>query len=686
MAQPSHNAQQEFRKRMPQRKPWVLAMVVTLLLIISFQILHAIHGQSLTWDEADHIFAGYETWRTGDFGLNPEHPPLVKGLATLPLLALDLKVPPLQNRFFKDEAYLDGRELLFRNQPAYSPRFLTFLVRVPTLLFTLIAALLVFAAGCEMFNVETGLVALFLFTFEPNLLAHGAYVTTDMAASCTIFATVYALWRYVQRPSLGRLLVVGVAAGFALAAKHSTVLLAPILVVLILGERIGGLVTRRPRMREDSVRLVGVLAATVLIAVGILWAFYGFRYNARPAPLALAPTLVQYTAPLAPREAHGILFAARWHLLPESWLFGLTDVRTMANDMPSYFFGRVYNHGIWYYFPAVFLIKSTLAELALLALTLFAVARGWLRNYRALWFLCAPPLLYLLFAMGSHLNIGARHILNLWVFAAVIAAAGAVTLARRSRGWLVAVGILLVCHAATTAYAAPNYMAYANEAFGGPAKTYKYLTDSNTDWAQQLVATSDYVREHKIHDCWIAYFAAPFLLPSDYGIPCKRLPTFDSLSEPGDFLEVPPVITGPVFLSAGDLNGFEFGSSVLNPYESFEKVTPADRIQDGIFVYDGTFAVPLAAALTHSQRADALLKAGDVAGALREARTGEQLAPTEVTPNLTLAKVLPASHEDGATAEAREAIGRAEARVQDMDPATRAQWQTTVDKLESGSK
>ena len=133
-----------------------------------------------------------------------------------------------------------------------------------------------------------------------------------------------------------------------------------------------------------------------------------------------------------------------YHLLPESWLYGLTDVRTMANDMPSYFFGRVYNHGIWYYFPAVFLIKSTLAELALLALTLFAVARGWLRNDRALWFLSAPPLLYLLFAMGSHLNIGARHILNLWVFAAVLSAAGAVTLARRSRGWLIAVGVLLV--------------------------------------------------------------------------------------------------------------------------------------------------------------------------------------------------------------------------------------------------
>lgn len=670
---------------MPQRKPWVLATVLTLLVLLSFQVLHAIHGQSLTWDEGDHIFAGYTTWRTFDYGLNPEHPPLVKGVATLPLLALHLKVPPLGNRFFKDESYLDGRELLFRNQPAYSPQFLTFLVRVPTLLFTLIAALLVFAAGYEMFSVEAGLVALFLFTFEPNLLAHGAYVTTDMAASCTIFATVYALWRYVQKASLGRVLVVGIAAGFALAAKHSTVLLGPILIVLVLGELLGTFVTRRPEVRRESVKMAGTLAVTVVVAVAILWAFYGFRYSARPAPLALSPTLVQYTAPLAPHEAGGILFAAHYHLLPESWLYGLTDVRTMANDMPSYFFGRVYNHGIWYYFPAVFLIKSTLAEIALLALALFAIARRWLRRYRELWFLTAPPAMYLLFAMGSHLNIGARHILNLWVFAAVLGAAGAVTLARRSRGWLIAVAVLLVFHAATTLHAAPNYMAYANEAFGGPTKTYKYLTDSNTDWAQQLVATSKYVREHHIHDCWIAYFAAPFLLPADYGIPCKRLPTFDTLSQRDDFLEVPPQITGPVLISAGTLNGFEFGSSVLNPYESFRALTPVDSIQDGIFVYDGTFSVPLAAALTHTQRADALLTRGDTSGALAEARLAQTLAPGEVTPNLTLAKVLLASHAEGVTAEAQQAIARAEDRMKDMDPATQLQWQAQVDKLRTAS-
>ena len=90
---------------------WATATVLALLLILAAQILHSIHGQSLTWDEDDHIFAGYETWKTHDYGLNPEHPPMVKMLATLPLLPLHLDVPPLQGRYFKTEAYMDGQQL-----------------------------------------------------------------------------------------------------------------------------------------------------------------------------------------------------------------------------------------------------------------------------------------------------------------------------------------------------------------------------------------------------------------------------------------------------------------------------------------------------------------------------------------------------------------------------------------------
>src|SRR5271155_5001142 len=107
------------------RRIYVNVGVCLLLLLFGLQLVSTVRQESLTWDEGDHIFAGYMSWKTHDFGLNPEHPPLMKMLGTAPLLSLALKVPELQHRFFKDEAYMDGRELLFGNSPQYSAERLT---------------------------------------------------------------------------------------------------------------------------------------------------------------------------------------------------------------------------------------------------------------------------------------------------------------------------------------------------------------------------------------------------------------------------------------------------------------------------------------------------------------------------------------------------------------------------------
>ena len=217
-------------------------------------------------------------------------------------------------------------------------------------------------------------------------------------------------------------------------------------------------------------RMAGALAAVVLIGVAVLWAFYGFRYAARPARTGpFTDAGCSMSVHWREWKRHGILFAAKLHLLPESWLYGLADVRAMANGMPSYFFGKVYAHGVWFYFPVLFTIKSTLGMLGLLLLTcLRSLAERMRGKGREVWFLVAPPALYLLVAMGSHLNIGARHILPIWVFCCVIAGAGAAALIKRSRRWAWAVAALLVLHAASSIHAAPNYISYANEAWGGP--------------------------------------------------------------------------------------------------------------------------------------------------------------------------------------------------------------------------
>jgi hypothetical protein len=656
-----------------RKRGLVAGSVVLLLLIFAAQMIIAVRGQSLTWDEDDHIFAGYMSWKTADFGLNPEHPPLVKLLATLPLLPLHLRVPKLQNRFFKSEAYFSGRDFLFGNMPQYSSETLVFRVRMAAAILALLMALLVFLAAQEMFGTGAGLLALLLLVFEPNIVAHGAYVTTDTGVSFFFFATVYAFYRYVKRPSLLRILVVGLAGGLALASKHSAVLLLPTLLLLI------GCVLLWRRKAENKPlatarQLMLGLAAVIVIACGVLWAFYGFRYNARPGGLALAPTLAAYTYPLRPIEARGILLFARLHLLPESYLYGLTDVRAMANGMPSFIFGKVYEHGVWYYFPAVFVIKSTLGFLGLFAISIYALATRRLNRWLEVLFLTVPPIFYLLIAMGSSLNIGARHILPLYVFFCVLVAGAAAAMARQSRAWRRAIAVLVVLHIASSLRAFPNDMAYANELWGGPTKTYRYLTDSNTDWGQQLIAVKHYTDANHITQCWFAYFVEPFARFEDYGIPCKPLPTFDSISV-DDQYPVPPLIQGPVFISAGDLTGFEFGSNVLNPSRQFQALQPVTSIQDGVLVFQGTFHVPLASAYSHVQKAQDLLAAKQFDAALAEAQTAVSIAPGDFPPQLQLGEAEAALHH---TAEARAAYEKALSIAQTMEPEARADWSAKV--------
>jgi 4-amino-4-deoxy-L-arabinose transferase-like glycosyltransferase len=618
-----------------------------------------VHRESPTWDEGDHMFAGYMMGHTGDYGLNPEHPPLVKLLATLPLLGKNLWTPPLQNRSFKAEAYMDGREWLARNDGASQK--LVFRMRLAAGLLALGLSLVIFFAAREWFGEPAALLALLLAVFEPNLLGHSALVTTDMGVTLFFLASIYAFYRYCRKPSLPRLLLVGLVAGLLLATKHSGILLAPMLVLLILWELA---CAPRGTRRRMALRFAGAFASIVVIGVVVLWSFYGFRYAARPAGLALSSSLADYSASLKPFDSSAVLLFARLHLLPESYLMGLIDVKKMAEFYPTFVFGTVYSHGQWWYFPAVILIKSTLGLLALLVLTAFAVFTGRLRKGRELAFILIPAVFYLVVAMLSGLNIGARHILPLYAMACILAGAGVVALAANSRRWAWICAALILAHIASALSAFPNYIPYANEAWGGSANLHNLLSDANVDWAQQLYQVRDWQQRNPDQECWFAYFAYPEFDPATYGIHCHPLPTLDTFWLSGEEI-TPPVIQGAVLISAGDLSGCEWPSARLNPYLAFQALKPDETIDSGIFVYRGRFQINQAAALSRAQRADELLGKGDAPAALTLAREAVAIDPAEIHSQTALGD---ASSALGLKDEARKAWQAALASAQQLEP------------------
>jgi 4-amino-4-deoxy-L-arabinose transferase-like glycosyltransferase len=640
--------------------------VIGLLAALVLQLALSVSRESPTWDEGDHIFAGYQSLTHKDFGLNPEHPPIVKMLAAAPLMSMQLKVPEVQNRFFMLEAFSDGKAFLFGNDADA----IMFRARMTASILTVLLALLVFLATREFFGTRAAFIALTLIVFEPNLLAHGARVTTDAGLSCFMFATIYAFYRYVKAPSVWRLAVVGLAGGLALATKHTGILVVPVLVLLAIVELLRGYFTKqhfsegRAGTVRHAGRLAGSVIVSVLIAVVVLWASYGFRFAARPDGLQLNPGFAEWVGQLKPIEAHLVSFAGQWHLLPESYLYGLAAVRLSAETYTSFVLGTVYPHGVWFYFPITFAIKSTLPFLLLLGISIFAIATRKLTGAREILFLTVPPAFYLMVAMSSKINIGVRHILPLYVFFSVLIGGAAWSLVRRDRRWQYVVAALLLFHVFSAVRSYPNYMAYSNELWGGPSQTYKYLTDSNVDWAQQLKSTKLYLDQRGIKDCWFAYFGQGVLEPHYYGIPCKPLPTADSLWM-NERIDAPPAIDGPVLVSAGVLSGFEFGPGALNPYRQFQQLRPVAIIDASVFVFEGHFDIPLASALGHAQHAMVLLDEKQLNEALAEAQTAVALAPDSVTTQSALGDALTALSR---TDEARPVYRRALELARTVEP------------------
>ena len=615
-----------------------------LLLVLAAELGFFARRQSQTIDEADHIHAGYRYWQCADFGVNPEHPPFAKLVDTLPLVFDRPKNPgppcaSYDTGTFPDFAH--GHDFLYSNDAG---RILAE-TRLFAASFTVMLAIFVFLAARRMFGKGPALFALLLLVFEPTVLAHGAEVTTDLPVTCWLFGAVYAFYRYTESPSALRLIFSGLTAGLALATKHSAAVLLPILVLLEITDiwvprrdsastgPSGGFVKRiRPRLIERAAAPVVIIS----IATAILWGCYLFRYSARPAGHEMSDSLTTYIQDATRYGGvHSVLLSQMIprmvHVVPEAYLYGLANVAIASSGRLTFLLGHLYPTGQWFYFPIAFVIKSTLAFLLLLALTLFAIPYMWREKKRETLFLTIPAAVFFSVSLISRLNIGIRHILPIFPFLIVLAAGAAWRLAGRKRMWMYAVVALAALHCVSSLRAFPNYLSYSNEAWGGPRETYHYLANSNVDSGGGLVDERNFLVRNRITDCWIAAFGSADL--DYYGIPCKILTAFSPQKRSA---AAPRPLEGTLLISTSVLAGTVSDPPELNPYGPLWHEEPVANLGGHTLVFQGRFDLPLLSAAGLSTQAQILASQGRLDEALAEARTAVGMAPQRMQTHISL--------------------------------------------------
>ena len=181
----------------------------------------------------------------------------------------------------------------------------------------------------------------------------------------------------------------------------------------------------------------------------------------------------------------------------------------------------MYGRGLWYYFPIAFSVKTSVTLLALLAAGIVGLLCYRDKSREAL-FLAVPAVCYFGLVLGSGLDIGIRHLLPVYPFAIGLAAAGVCSLTRRTPKAWIALIALLVLAGVDSARTFPNYISFGNELWGGTNNTFKVLSDSNTDWGQNLKQIRSYIAEHHVGDCWIAAAGTPDIALAT--LPCRLLP------------------------------------------------------------------------------------------------------------------------------------------------------------------
>ena len=467
---------------------------IGLLLVLFFIIqgIFFIGANSPTYDEAMHLAAGYSYLAKRDFRINPENPPLNKELVALPLfLIYRLPFNPDPQHWRDGADFLIGQNFLYRSTiPADQMLALS---RLPNLFLGSSLIGLIGWWSYRLWGSSAAILAMGLACFEPNLITHSSLATADMGVTLFIFLSVYFLWEYLNSPTWWLLAATGIATGMALISKFLAILLIPMIAVIIaaclLVDSEPHLLPLRKNQHQPTHKLLQAAAVFCIIF------FFG--------SLMILPAY----------------FFQGW----QPWFFGLQRLLSLARGGQwAFFFGEHSYQGWWSYFVVAFLIKTPVGSLVLIVGSIFFYrARRSLGPHEAI-LLLVPVSIIFLAATQSKTNIGLRHILPVYPFLFVLASRLATV--RFNRRWLAQflVGAPLIFTAVSSLRIAPHQLAYFNELVGGPDEGYRYLSDSNIDWGQDLRGVKVYMDKENLTIIYLSYFGtAP---PSYYGIRYQYVP------------------------------------------------------------------------------------------------------------------------------------------------------------------
>jgi 4-amino-4-deoxy-L-arabinose transferase-like glycosyltransferase len=494
----------------PSRIPGEL-LAGLLLVLMAVLAGGAALRESVTVDEVAHIGAGVSYLQKLDLRMNPEHPPLAKVLAALPLVCRGVRADYGHISWTASDKFLPaflgqwvfGDWLLERWN---DPKSVLAWARLPMLLLTLALGCAVYLYARRLGGEWGGLLCLSVYVSTPAFLTFGPLVHTDLAV--TLFSLL-ALWTFAeiwQQPNRKNVALFGLSLAGALLSKFSSGILFFAFVVFLLSLRWRA-VPVQPRSQLElrqwrRVRRRATLKGVLYAAVAVYAFYFVFSWHQSTGALERFGT-----GPAA-------LFLRRL-LMPALLYFGGVLWVVLTGRRGTFLLGHAYSHGIWFYFPVVFALKSSLGFLALLLLaatvgisrkvrdgtSVAVIPTQFTLHWRVLW---VSLLVFTGACLLSPLDISIRHFSVPLVLLVMLLAPLPRMLANVQRrsvalaGTATAAALAVSC-LFTALHAYPYYLPYVNAlSFGRP--TYALLNDSNVDWNQGLPEVKRFAEQNGLQE------------------------------------------------------------------------------------------------------------------------------------------------------------------------------------------
>src|SRR5206468_4322817 len=105
--------------------------------------------------------------------------------------------------------------------------------RVPVVLVPVLLAIAVWTFTRSLFGDFAAILSVFFLVSEPNVIANSTFVQDDLSAALAVFCFVLAIRRFFQKPTILSAILLGLAIGFGLLAKHSLAVLVPVVIALL---------------------------------------------------------------------------------------------------------------------------------------------------------------------------------------------------------------------------------------------------------------------------------------------------------------------------------------------------------------------------------------------------------------------------------------------------------------------